>query len=148
MEHGSPATSLSAARGEQVPKFIPLIGTAIGTIKAAKFLIVGGGVVGLQAIATAKRLGGSITAVDIREDARKAADSIGAKVAGFEVPADLAIDDQGRTRALPEAWLEKERAVLAPLVAEAEIVILSGWCRARSPDPRHRSNGRRMNPAR
>lgn len=107
------------------PKFIPLIGTAIGTIKAAKFLIVGGGVVGLQAIATAKRLGGSITAVDIREDARKAADSIGAKVAGFEVPADLAIDDQGRTRALPEAWLEKERAVLAPLVAEAEIVILS-----------------------
>lgn len=107
------------------PKFIPLIGTAIGTIKAAKFLIVGGGVVGLQAIATAKRLGGSVTAVDIREDARKAADSIGAKVAGFEVPADLAIDSQGRTRALSEAWLEKERAVLAPLVAEADIVILS-----------------------
>ncbi len=107
------------------PKFIPLIGTAIGTIKAAKFLIVGGGVVGLQAIATAKRLGGSVTAVDIREDARKAADSIGAKVAGFEVPADLAIDGQGRTRALSEAWLEKERAVLAPLVAEADIVILS-----------------------
>ncbi len=109
----------------QFPKFSPLIGTAIGTIKAAKFLIVGGGVVGLQAIATAKRLGGSVTAVDIREDARKAADSIGAKVAGFEVPADLAIDGQGRTRALSEAWLEKERAVLAPLVAEADIVILS-----------------------
>ncbi|MDI9443053.1 MAG: NAD(P) transhydrogenase subunit alpha [Planctomycetota bacterium] len=107
------------------PKFIPLLGTAIGTIKAAKFLIVGGGVVGLQAIATAKRLGGSVTAVDIREDARKAADSIGAKVAGFEVPADLAIDDQGRTRALPDDWLEKERAVLAPLVAEADMVILS-----------------------
>ncbi|MDD4789292.1 MAG: NAD(P)(+) transhydrogenase (Re/Si-specific) subunit alpha, partial [Pirellulales bacterium] len=51
------------------PKFIPLLGTAIGTIKAAKFLIVGGGVVGLQAIATAKRLGGSVTAGDIREDA-------------------------------------------------------------------------------
>lgn len=107
------------------PKFIPLIGTAIGTIKAARFLIVGAGVVGLQAIATAKRLGGSVTAVDIREDARKAADSIGAKVVGFEVPAELAIGGEGETRALPDEWLERERAVLAPLVAEADIVVLS-----------------------
>jgi len=107
------------------PKFIPLIGTAIGTIRPAKVLVVGAGVVGLQAIATAKRLGGSVTVVDVRDDARKAADSLGAKVAGFEVPAELAVGENGRTRALPEEWLEKERAALAPRVADADIVVLS-----------------------
>jgi len=109
----------------KLPKFIPLIGTAIGTIRAAKFLIVGAGVVGLQAIATAKRLGASVTAVDVRADARKAADSLGAKVAGFEVPAELVVGDDGVTRALPEEWLEKERAALAPHLAEADVVVLS-----------------------
>jgi NAD(P) transhydrogenase subunit alpha len=108
----------------KLPKFIPLIGTAIGTIRAAKVLVVGTGVVGLQAIATAKRLGGAVTVVDVREDARKAADSLGAKVAGFDVPAQLAVGEDGCTRALPEEWLEKERAVLAPLVAEADILVL------------------------
>ena len=107
------------------PRFIPLIGTAIGAVKAAKFLVVGVGVVGLQAIATAKRLGGSIKAVDINEDARKGADSLGAKVAGFDVPAELALDEDGYAKALPPEWLQKERDVLAPLVAEADIVILS-----------------------
>lgn len=107
------------------PKFIPMIGTAIGTLKAAKFLIVGAGVVGLQAIATAKRLGGAITAVDVREDARKAAESLGAKIGGFEVPPGLAVGEDGSTRALPDEWLERERAALAPLVQEADIVILS-----------------------
>jgi NAD(P) transhydrogenase subunit alpha len=109
----------------KLPKFIPLIGTAIGTIRAAKFLIVGAGVVGLQAIATAKRLGASVTAVDVRADARKAADSLGAKVAGFEVPAELVVGADGVTRALPEEWLEKERAALAPHLAEADVVVLS-----------------------
>ena len=107
------------------PRFIPLIGTAIGALKAAKFLIVGVGVVGLQAIATAKRLGGSIKAVDINEEARKSADSLGAKVAGFDVPAELAIAEGGYAKALPPEWLEKEREALIPLVAEADIVILS-----------------------
>jgi NAD(P) transhydrogenase subunit alpha len=107
------------------PRFIPLIGTAIGTFKAARFLIVGTGVVGLQAIATAKRLGGSVAAVDIRDDARKAAQSLGAKIVGFEIPAEVAIAADGRTRAIPESWLAQERAALASQVAEADIVILS-----------------------
>ena len=126
-------TSMSTVTGyksvlmaaNRFPKFIPIIGTAIGTIKPAKFLIVGAGVVGLQAIATAKRLGGSIKAVDISEDARKGADSLGAKVAGFEVSAELAIGQDGYAKALPPEWLEKERAVLRPLVEEADIVIFS-----------------------
>jgi H+-translocating NAD(P) transhydrogenase subunit alpha len=106
------------------PKFIPLTGTTIGTLKAAKILIVGAGVVGLQAIATAKRLGGAVVAVDIREEARQAAASLGAKVAGFEVPAELVIGPDGRTRALPEEWIERERQCLKPLVQDADILIL------------------------
>ena len=107
------------------PKFMSLLGTAIGTIRAAKCLVVGAGVVGLQAIATAKRLGGTVKAFDIREDARKAADSIGAKVAGFEVPEELAIAANGHTLALPDAVAGKGTGSPSPLVAEADIVILS-----------------------
>jgi NAD(P) transhydrogenase subunit alpha len=107
------------------PRFIPIIGTAIGTIMSAKCLVIGIGVVGLQAIATAKRLGAIVKAVDIRDEARLGADSLGAKIAGFEVPAELAIGEGGYAKALPEAWLEKEREVLRPLVAEADIIILS-----------------------
>jgi NAD(P) transhydrogenase subunit alpha len=126
-------TSMSTVTGyksvliaaNRFPKFVPMIGTAIGTVKAAKFLVIGIGVVGLQAIAAAKRLGGSIKAVDIREDARKAADSLGAKVVGYDVPAELAMGEGGYVKALSPEWIEKERAAIGPHVEEADIVILS-----------------------
>jgi H+-translocating NAD(P) transhydrogenase subunit alpha len=87
-------TSMSTVTGyksvliaaNEMPRFVPMMGTAIGTVPPAKFLIVGAGVVGLQAVATAKRLGGVVKVVDIREEARKEAASLGAKAAGFEVP--------------------------------------------------------------
>jgi len=108
-----------------LPKFVPMITTAIGSIKPANFLVVGIGVVGLQALATIKRLGGVTTAVDIREDARKGAMSLGAKIGGFEAPEQLSIGKWGYAKALPSDWLEKERAALSPLVEEADVVILS-----------------------
>ncbi len=108
----------------QFPKFIPMTGTTLGTVKPAKVLIVGAGVVGLQAIATAKRLGGSVTAVDTREEARRSAASLGAKVAGFEVPAEWAAGPDGRAQALSAEWLQKERQALAPLVEACDILIL------------------------
>ena len=108
------------------PRIIPMIGTAIGTLKPARFLIIGAGVVGLQAIATAKRLGATIKAVDISAAARSGAESLGAKVTGFDVPSEIALEEgTGYARALPAEWLEKERAALAPLVAEADIIIMS-----------------------
>ncbi|MBN1193144.1 MAG: NAD(P) transhydrogenase subunit alpha [Coriobacteriia bacterium] len=108
-----------------LPKFIPMIGTAIGATKPAEFLIVGTGVVGLQAIATAKRLGGVVKAVDIRAAAREEAASLGAKVAGFEAPDEYAIGEGGYAGALPAEWLAREREMLAPLVATADVIILS-----------------------
>lgn len=108
-----------------MPEFIPMIGTAIGATKPKNCLIVGTGVVGLQSVATAKRLGGIVKAFDIREAARTEADSLGAKIAGFEVPADVALGEGGYAKALSEEWLEKEREALKPLVADADLIILS-----------------------
>lgn len=108
-----------------LPRFVPMLTTAIGTVKPARVLVVGTGVVGLQAVATAKRLGGVVTCVDIRTEAKEEAKSLGAKVAGFEVPAELAHGPGGYARALPEEWLLREREHLAPLVAESDIVLLS-----------------------
>ncbi|HKJ97773.1 MAG TPA: NAD(P) transhydrogenase subunit alpha [Desulfotignum sp.] len=128
-----PLTSMSAITGYKsiiiaaanFPKFVPMIGTSIGMIKPANILVIGTGVVGLQAIATGKRLGGVVKAVDIRPDAKKEAESLGVKVVGFDAPADLVIGDGGYAKALSDDWLEKERQALAPLVAEADIIVLS-----------------------
>jgi H+-translocating NAD(P) transhydrogenase subunit alpha len=128
-----PLTSMSAITGyksiiiaaAQFPKFVPMIGTSIGMIKPANILVVGTGVVGLQAIATGKRLGGVVKAVDIRPDAKKEAESLGVKVVGFDAPAELVMGEGGYAKALSEEWLEKERQALAPLVADADIIVLS-----------------------
>jgi len=104
-------TSMSTVTGyrsviiaaNHLSKFIPMIGTAIGTVKPASFLIAGAGVVGLQATATAKRLGAVVKVVDIRDEARKEAASLGAKAVGFEVPPELALGDGGYAKALPKA---------------------------------------------
>ncbi|MCZ2077556.1 MAG: NAD(P) transhydrogenase subunit alpha [Bryobacteraceae bacterium] len=108
-----------------LPKFVPMIGTAIGTVKPARFLVIGAGVVGLQAIATAKRLGATVEALDIQEPARKAAQSLGAKIAGFEVPPELAADGSGAARALPAEWLDREREAIAAALERADAVIAS-----------------------
>ncbi|GIK10753.1 MAG: NAD(P) transhydrogenase subunit alpha [Phycisphaerae bacterium] len=108
------------------PRFIPMIGTAIGAVQPAEILVVGAGVVGLQAIATAKRLGASVKAIDIRADARREAGSLkGTKVVGFEVPEELAVGDGGYARALPDEWLERERTLLRAIAPQMDIIILS-----------------------
>jgi H+-translocating NAD(P) transhydrogenase subunit alpha len=109
----------------RLPVVLPMVGTAIGAIKPAMVLVVGAGVVGLQAIATAKRLGAVVTAVDIRAHAREACASLGAKVEGFSVPGEMAQSPDGYACRLPDEWLKKERDALAPLAAKADAVILS-----------------------
>jgi len=126
-------SSMSAVTGyksvimaaNHLPKFIPMIGTAIGTVKPAKFLVIGAGVVGLQAIATAKRLGGIVKAMDIRKNACTEAESLGAKIVDFEIPQEIAVGEGGYAKALETDWLEIERKLIAPHVQEADVVILS-----------------------
>lgn len=126
-------TSMSTVTGyksvliaaNHLQKFVPMIGTAVGSIKPSKFLVVGAGVVGLQAIATIKRLGGIITVIDIRPKAREEAISLGAKVGGFDVPADLATGEGGYAKSLPAEWIEQERELIKPFLEDADAVILS-----------------------
>jgi len=108
-----------------LPTMVPMLATSTGTLKPARFLVLGVGVVGLQALATVKRLGGVLTAVDIRAEARTGATSLGAKVGGFEVPEELAIGKWGYAKALPDEWLAREREALRPLLEEADALILS-----------------------
>jgi H+-translocating NAD(P) transhydrogenase subunit alpha len=109
-----------------LPGLRPHDGNRRGVLKPAKVLAVGVGVVGLQVIATAKRLGAEITAVDIRQDARMGAQSLGAKVAGFEVPRRKSPwEREAMLRPFPRTGWQKERELLAPLLVEADVVVLS-----------------------
>lgn len=126
-------TSMSTVAGykavlmaaNRLPKFMPMVGTAVGVIKPSNVLVIGTGVAGLQAVATAKRLGAVVTAVDIRPDAREQSTSLGAKVFDVGVPPEVAIGEGGYAQRLSEEWLIKEREALKPLVANADIIILS-----------------------
>jgi NAD(P) transhydrogenase subunit alpha len=124
-------TSMSTVAGykavlmaaNRLPKFMPMVGTAVGMIKPANVLVIGTGVAGLQAVATAKRLGAVVYAADIRPAASEQAKSVGAKAVELGVPAELAIGEGGYALKLPEEWLLKEREILAPIVADADIVV-------------------------
>ncbi|MFZ0614050.1 MAG: NAD(P)(+) transhydrogenase (Re/Si-specific) subunit alpha [Desulfobacterales bacterium] len=109
----------------RLPKFVPMIGTAIGTVKPAQFLVIGAGVVGLQAIATAKRLGGIVKALDIRKNACIEAESLGAKIIEFDIPQEVAVGQGGYAKSLENEWLDIEQSIIGPHLEEADIVILS-----------------------
>lgn len=106
-------------------KFVPPMFTAVGSIPPVKALIVGVGVGGLQALATAKRLGAITYATDIRPAALEQAQSLGAKIIDTGVPADLAIAEGGYANELPEEWLSQERAKLREVLKDMDIVFLS-----------------------
>lgn len=124
-------TSMSTVAGyksvlmaaNRIAKFLPMIGSAVGMIKPANVLVLGTGVAGLQAVATAKRLGAVVTAVDIRPDALEHAKSLGARVIDTGVPAEIAMGEGGYARHLPEEWLLKERRSISETVAASDIIV-------------------------
>lgn len=105
--------------------FMPQMFTAVGMLKPAKVLVIGVGVAGLQALATAKRLGAITYALDIRPAAVEQSQSLGAKVIEFDIPAELAVAEGGYANKLTEEWLEKERKVLTEVIADMDIVFCS-----------------------
>lgn len=105
--------------------FIPMMGTAVGMIPPAKVMVIGVGVAGLQALATAKRLGAITYAADIRPAAAEQATSLGAKIVDTGVPAELAIAEGGYANKLSEDVLAKERELLKDTIQDMDIVFCS-----------------------
>lgn len=108
---------------ERLPKFFPLLTTAAGTIRPARVLVLGAGVAGLQAIATAKRLGAKVFGYDIREPTREEVESLGAKFVELEVDIEADQDESGYAEKLEEEIQARQPELLKPHVAEADVVI-------------------------
>ena len=106
-------------------KFIPMMPTAAGMIKPCNVLVAGVGVAGLQALATAKRLGAKTYAIDIRPAAAEQATSLGAKLVESGVDPALAIGKGGYAMELPEDVLAAERERIAKVLPDMDIVFLS-----------------------
>jgi len=109
---------------EASPKMFPMLMTAAGTVTAVKALIVGAGVAGLQAIATARRLGAVVEAYDIRPAAREQALSLGARFVELDAPAgEDAETAGGYAREQSEEEQEQQRQLMADHVAASDVVI-------------------------
>lgn len=132
-QHMDALTSMSTVAGyksaitvaHNLSRFMPMIPTASGVIKPSQVMVVGAGVAGLQAIATARRLGAKVKTLDIRAEANEQARSLGAGVIPFELPGGLGTGEGGYARRLPEEWYTREREVLASHLPESDGVILS-----------------------
>jgi len=108
-------------------RFFPMLMTAAGTVKAARVVILGVGVAGLQAIATAKRLGAVIEASDVRPSVKEQVESLGGKFIDVPYETDeereAAIGVGGYAKPMPPSWLERQKAEVAKRVALADVVI-------------------------
>jgi H+-translocating NAD(P) transhydrogenase subunit alpha len=112
---------------ERYRRFFPMLMTAAGTVKAARVVILGVGVAGLQAIATAKRLGAVIEASDVRPSVKEQVESLGGKF--IDVPYETAEEKEaaegvgGYARPMPQSWLDRQKVEVARRVAAADVVI-------------------------
>ena len=101
-------------------KFFPMLTTAAGTIRPSKVLVIGAGVAGLQAIATARRLGAIVEGYDVRAAVKDQVESLGAKFVDIEIKAE---GDGGYARELTDEERQQQQAILAKHVAAADVVV-------------------------
>ncbi|MBT5572950.1 MAG: NAD(P) transhydrogenase subunit alpha [Nitrosomonadales bacterium] len=118
-------------------KFMPMLMTAAGTVKAAKVIVLGAGVAGLQAIATAKRLGAVVEASDVRPSVKEQIESLGGKF--IEVPfeteeeKECAIGKGGYAKPMPKSWLLRQSKIVAEKAIAADIIITSALIPGKTP---------------
>ncbi len=112
---------------DKYQRFFPMLMTAAGTVKAARVVVLGVGVAGLQAIATAKRLGAVIEASDVRPSVKEQIESLGGKFieVSYDTPEEkeAAVGVGGYARPMPPSWLARQQVEVAKRVAAADIVI-------------------------
>jgi NAD(P) transhydrogenase subunit alpha len=107
----------------ELPRMFPMMMTAAGTITPARVLVVGAGVAGLQAIATAKRLGAVVSAYDVRPAVKEQVESLGGKFVELPLESAGAEDRGGYAKAQDEAFYRKQRELMARVVAASDVVI-------------------------
>jgi NAD(P) transhydrogenase subunit alpha len=105
------------------PRIFPMLTTAAGTITPARVLVIGAGVAGLQAIATARRLGAVASAYDMRPAAKEQVQSLGGRFVELPIEAKDAEDASGYARAQGESFYQRQRELLGNVVAESDVVI-------------------------
>jgi H+-translocating NAD(P) transhydrogenase subunit alpha len=109
--------------GVTLPKIFPMLTTAAGTITPARVFVIGAGVAGLQAIATARRLGAVVSAYDMRPAAKEQVQSLGGRFVELPIEAKNAQDARGYGTAQDESFYAKQRELLARAVADSDVVI-------------------------
>jgi NAD(P) transhydrogenase subunit alpha len=106
-----------------LPKMFPMLMTAAGTITPAKVFVIGAGVAGLQAIATARRLGAVVSAYDVRPAVKEQIQSLGGKFIEMELETSQAEEKSGYAQQMDETFYRKQRELMAKVVAESDAVI-------------------------
>jgi NAD(P) transhydrogenase subunit alpha len=109
--------------GDTLPRMFPMLTTAAGTIAPARVLIIGAGVAGLQAIATARRLGAVASAYDMRPAAKEQVQSLGGRFVELPIEAKNAQDARGYGTVQDESFYAKQRELLGNTVADSDVVI-------------------------
>jgi NAD(P) transhydrogenase subunit alpha len=108
---------------DKLPRLFPMLTTAAGTITPARVLVIGAGVAGLQAIATARRLGAVASAYDLRPAAKEQVQSLGGRFVELPIEARDAEDARGYARPQDESFYRRQREFLGRVVAESDVVI-------------------------
>lgn len=108
---------------ESLPKMFPMLMTAAGTVTPAKVFVIGAGVAGLQAISMARRLGASVEAYDLRPAVKEQILSLGAKFVELPIETTEAEDKGGYAKAQDETFYQKQRELMAKVVASSDVVI-------------------------
>jgi NAD(P) transhydrogenase subunit alpha len=106
-----------------LPKIFPMLMTAAGTVTPARVLILGAGVAGLQAIATARRLGAVVSAYDVRSAVKEQIESLGAKFVVLDIEAGASEDKGGYAKAMGEEFYRRQRELLTNVIREQDVVI-------------------------
>jgi NAD(P) transhydrogenase subunit alpha len=118
---------------DTLPRLFPMMTTAAGTITPARVLIIGAGVAGLQAIATARRLGAVASAYDLRPAAKEQVQSVGGRFVELPIVAQDAQDSRGYAKQQDESFYQRQKELLGNVVAESDVVITAAVVPGKKP---------------
>jgi NAD(P) transhydrogenase subunit alpha len=108
---------------DSLPRMFPMLMTAAGTVSPARVLVIGAGVAGLQAIATARRLGAVVSGYDIRAAVKEQVESLGARFVVLEIEGAGSEDKGGYAKAMGEEFYRRQREAMASVLAQQQVVI-------------------------